>query len=122
VRDGGRGGGINVVRNLVKKIWSSKVAPMTSPLNDMEATQRRARELLAKIENFTCRLKGTMVPALSAPATRVLEAAAAGQPGDPEQLKRALTAAERLSSQLVFTFLRLTTPGTRVPSGKIVSN
>jgi hypothetical protein len=79
--------------------------------NNTEATQRRARELLDKIENFTCRLKGTTVPALSEPATRVLEAAAAGEPGDPEQLARALAAADRLGSQLVWTFLRLTTPG-----------
>ena len=89
--------------------------------HDMEAAQRRARELLDKIENMTDRLRGTTVPALSAPATRVLEAAAAGKGVDAAQLKRALTAAEQLSSQLVWTFLKRPL-GTRLPSGKIVSN
>jgi hypothetical protein len=77
---------------------------------ESDAAARRARELLDKIENMTDRLRGTTVPALSAPATRVLEAAAAGKAVDAAQLARALAAADKLGSQLVWTFLRVTTP------------
>jgi hypothetical protein len=76
--------------------------------DDTKEPPCRARHLMDEIERFTTslRAKGATVSVLPEPATAVLQTAAAGKAVDAAQLTRALAAAERLKTHLVWEILK----------------